>query len=125
MGGIENVRNCDSIRLIDFDILRIAAHPLMRILPSEPRVSINLMENTYDSTVISDISSVLKILLNRFENMSGSELAKRTGLPISTVNRILAGSVSDPRISTLKPLANYFGITVDQLLGYTALPEEF
>ena len=78
--------------------------------------------NTY---AISDISAVLKRLMAKYDNFSGSELAKKTGLPISTVNRILAGTVSDPRVSTLKPLANYFGITVDQLLGYTALPEKY
>lgn len=83
------------------------------------------MDEILQTNSISNISSILKNLLDRFEGLSGSELAKRTGLPISTVNRILAGTVIDPRISTLRPLAEYFGITVDQLLGYTALPEKY
>lgn len=83
------------------------------------------MENTCSLNSVGSIGSVLRRLVSHFENISGSELAKRTGLPISTVNRLLAGTVSDPRISTLKPLADYFRITVDQLLGYRALPAEY
>jgi len=82
------------------------------------------MAEIYKTDSISDISNILKSLISQFGNLSGAELAKRTGLTISTVNRLLAGSISDPKISTLKPLAEYFGITVDQLLGFTALPEK-
>lgn len=83
------------------------------------------MDEIYNSNTFSEIDSILKSLLKKFENLSGSELAKRTGLPISTVNRIISGTVTDPRISTLKPLADYFGITVDQLLGFKALPSNY
>ncbi|MBA2652398.1 MAG: helix-turn-helix domain-containing protein [Tatlockia sp.] len=74
---------------------------------------------------LTEISRVLKKLILTFDNISGAELAKRCGVPVSTINRILAGTVIDPKISTLKPLADYFGISVDQLLGYAALPEKF
>lgn len=82
------------------------------------------MTEVFKIESISNISSILKTLLIKFGNISGAELAKRTGIPTSTINRILAGTVLDPRISTLKPLAEYFGISVDQLLGFTALPFE-
>ena len=83
------------------------------------------MVNSSNVIEESSLSYVLKELLEKFDNLSGSELAKRTGLPTSTINRILAGTVSDPRISTLKPIANYFGLSVDQLLGYVELPVNY
>ncbi|RUQ96643.1 LexA family transcriptional regulator [Legionella septentrionalis] len=77
------------------------------------------------SPQLTEVSKILKKLITSFDNISGSELAKRCGVPVSTINRILAGTVIDPKISTLKPLADYFAISVDQLLGYAALPEKF
>lgn len=74
---------------------------------------------------LTEVSRILKSLINFYDNISGVELSKKCGVPVSTINRILAGTVVDPKISTLKPLADYFGITVDQLLGYAALPEQF
>jgi SOS-response transcriptional repressor LexA len=37
------------------------------------------------------------------------------------VNRLLTGEVEDPRASTLIEIANYFGITLDQLVGRASL----
>lgn len=77
------------------------------------------------SSSITNLNNILRKLIASSDHLSGSELAKRCGIPVSTVNRILAGTVIDPKISTLKPLADYFGVSVDQLLGYAALPEKF
>ncbi len=41
------------------------------------------------------------------------------------VNRLITGTVQDPRISTVKAIAKYFNISFDQLLGYTPLPKQF
>jgi len=46
-----------------------------------------------------------------------SELARQTGLPQTTINRLLIGATSDPRTNTLKPIANFFGVTIGQLVG--------
>jgi phage repressor protein C with HTH and peptisase S24 domain len=42
-------------------------------------------------------------------------LARETGVPQSTIHRVLSERSLDPRDSTLLPLARYFGITVEQL----------
>ena len=55
--------------------------------------------------------------------MTGSELARRLRLPSPTVNRLLSGHVTDPRTSTLVQIADYFGITVGQLIGKEELVE--
>ncbi len=103
--------------------LRINAQASMRIIACCFQASIP-MTQTFNQS-LTDVNKVLKKLISSFDNISGAELAKRCGVPVSTINRILAGTVVDPKVSTLKPLADYFGITVDQLLGYASLPEKF
>ncbi|MFA6037092.1 MAG: helix-turn-helix domain-containing protein [Legionellales bacterium] len=74
---------------------------------------------------MSELSQVLSHLLKVSGNLSGTELARRVELPSATVNRLITGSVQDPRISTLKAIAKYFNISFDQLLGYSPLPKQF
>lgn len=54
--------------------------------------------------------------------LSENELSRNCGVPQPTIHRILAKRVKDPRDRTLRPLANYFGISVEQLR--TTLPAE-
>ncbi len=49
--------------------------------------------------------------------ISDADLAKKTGIPESTIYRLTSGATSDPRISTLKLLADFFGVTLGQLVG--------
>lgn len=74
---------------------------------------------------MSELSQVLSHLLKVSGNLSGTELARRVELPSATVNRLITGTVQDPRISTLKAIAKYFNISFDQLLGYAPLPKQF
>jgi len=48
---------------------------------------------------------------------SGSHLARELKIPPPTINRIIAGQVLDPRCSTLVLLADYFDVSIDQLVG--------
>jgi transcriptional regulator with XRE-family HTH domain len=49
------------------------------------------------------------------EKISPYALASATKVPQPTIFRILTGESSDPRTSTLEPLATYFGIAVADL----------
>jgi len=49
--------------------------------------------------------------------VTSSELAKATGLPATTIKRIRNHEQSNPTISSLLPIANYFSLTVSELLG--------
>jgi transcriptional regulator with XRE-family HTH domain len=51
------------------------------------------------------------------QGITEAELSRQTGIPAPTLNRLLAGATPDPRVSTLRPLAKFFNITIDQLLG--------
>ena len=55
--------------------------------------------------------------LLRNANISENELARRTGIAQQIINRILSGENKNPKLSTLNPLANYFMISISQLIG--------
>jgi transcriptional regulator with XRE-family HTH domain len=50
-----------------------------------------------------------------------AELARQTQLPQTTINRLLLGGTSDPRANTLKPIADFFGVSIGQLCGFEPL----
>lgn len=62
---------------------------------------------------------VLTITLHRLmdeRKLTEAELARRTNIPQPTLHKILSGKTGDPRASTLKSLADFFGVTIDMLL---------
>ena len=69
------------------------------------------------------VSEILTLLMTR-ACLTDNELAERTGIPQPTISRIRNGDSRDPRDSTLRPLAEYFGLTVSQLRGDLPLPSE-
>lgn len=71
-----------------------------------------------------DVSIVMKQLLQHTK-MSGNALARDLNFPPPTITRLVTGGVKDPRASTLIAIADYFNITVDQLLGREHLPKTF
>lgn len=64
----------------------------------------------------SPISTILKKLMDECSIIE-AELARQTGLPQTTVNRLLLSENHDPRANTLIPIARFFSITIGQLLG--------
>lgn len=63
---------------------------------------------------MSNVSKNLAALLE-IHDLNPTELADRTKVPQPTIHRILAGDSEDPRTSTLRPLADYFGIPLNAL----------
>ncbi|KTC64729.1 HTH-type transcriptional regulator [Legionella adelaidensis] len=61
------------------------------------------------------IGSVLSELLKKF-NLNALELERLTGIPSSTIYRLLKNN-GNPTIEVLKKLASFFQITVSQLIG--------
>ncbi len=58
--------------------------------------------------------NLLKLL--HFHQMNESDLAKNLQVPYNTIHRLLTGATSDPRVSTLQQIADFFGVTLDYLL---------
>jgi SOS-response transcriptional repressor LexA len=67
------------------------------------------------------ICQVLRQLLNE-AGLKEAQLARQVNLPQTTINRLLLGGTLDPRANTLKPIADFFGITIGQLCGFEPLP---
>lgn len=73
-------------------------------------------ENTTVSTIIRQ--------LMKEAHVNEAELARQLDMPQSTINRLLLGHSADPRANTLKPIAEYFCVTIGQLLGIEPLLEK-
>lgn len=63
-----------------------------------------------------DISNILNHVIT-LHGISEAELSRQIGVPRATINRLVSGRTPDPRASTLKAIAEFFNISVDQLLG--------
>jgi transcriptional regulator with XRE-family HTH domain len=67
-------------------------------------------------------SQIEKLAINlhslmKSRNISDAELARALDLPSMTVRRIVLGETTDPRISTLKLIADYFEVSIDAMLN--------
>jgi SOS-response transcriptional repressor LexA len=73
------------------------------------------MKNTY--------KSVLGSLMKECD-IDDIQLSKHTGVPISTITRTRLAKNSNPTASTLKPLSDFFKVSIDALLGREELPKD-
>lgn len=68
----------------------------------------------------NQIGVILRKLMSE-AHINEAELSRKTGLPQTTVNRLLLGGTSDPRANTLKAIADFFQVTIGQLCGFEPL----
>src|SRR5690606_11333823 len=73
-------------------------------------------------TMDNPVKNNLKNLMHADGQISEGELSRKTGIPQSTIHRILAGQIKESKPSTLRPLAGYFGLTLAQLQGEDPMP---
>ena len=65
---------------------------------------------------MSNINNVVTILI-RNSGLSENELSRRMNLTVAALNKIKTGMMSNPTAKTLECIAEYFGVTIDQLMG--------
>lgn len=78
------------------------------------------MSNTQkDKNKSSQATFLSKNLFRLLDSHQVSEydLAKNLNIPYNTINRIINGTTTDPRLSTLQQIADYFGVSLDFLVG--------
>ncbi|HVT63162.1 MAG TPA: LexA family transcriptional regulator [Legionellaceae bacterium] len=63
------------------------------------------------------ISNNLQLLLKLQGDLSLSDLSRKTGIPQPTLHHIIEGKTKNPRKNALQKLANFFSISVPQLIG--------
>lgn len=73
-------------------------------------------KNKVQQNDAANISINLNAIL-RSRNLEVNKLAHELNIPIMTIRRLLLGDTTDPRISTLKLIADYLGIPVDSLIN--------
>jgi transcriptional regulator with XRE-family HTH domain len=85
-------------------------------------LKINQDEQRSTPEGFSKLAVNLEALL-KAKNLNASKVAQKLGIPIMTVRRLLSGETTDPRISTLKLIADYLGVSVNSLVedNYAAL----
>ena len=71
----------------------------------------------------SSMSKILKGLMAEL-GINESELARRTGIGQPVVHRICSGETDNPKVATLSPIANFFAISISQLIADEPLPPE-
>lgn len=54
--------------------------------------------------------------------LDDASLSKKVDIPVPTIARLRNSSNSNPTIATLAPLASFFNISIDQLIGRSELP---
>lgn len=69
--------------------------------------------------MINHIGDMLKAIMER-KKISSSELARCTGIAQPVIYRIASGETDNPKINTLIPIANYFKISLDELINGSA-----
>jgi len=69
------------------------------------------MEKTKKSKIAENLKRFKKD-----QNLSQSDLCKKTGLAYHTIAKIENGATADPRISTLKKVAAALGVSIDVLV---------
>ena len=74
------------------------------------------------ATIALEIEDVLNHLLKTYK-ISEAELGRKINIPRATINRLTSGRTPDPRASTLQAIADYFDVSIDQLLGKQPLIE--
>lgn len=62
--------------------------------------------------------SLAKNLKNLMEihGFNASELARKTDVPQSVINRIMNGVTTNPGVETLKPIASFFSLSINDLI---------
>lgn len=69
---------------------------------------------------MQNLSSVLSQLMSE-KGIKSAELARKTGVGQPVIYRLMTGITDNPQMLTLIPIANFFNISLDQLIGLESL----
>lgn len=67
------------------------------------------------------LANNLKDLLQK-NNINLSTLSRGCGIDKPRISRIISGETTNPQIDTLRPIAEFFCISIDQLIGNCPIP---
>lgn len=70
------------------------------------------LDMTHECALAKNLRHLLKL-----HHLNSNQLANALNLPMMTIRRIASGETADPRISTVKLIADYFKISIDTLIS--------
>jgi len=73
--------------------------------------------------IMNKLSSTLKALMAQ-QNITTAKLARATKILQPVLHRLVNNQTDNPRIDTLLPIADYFGISINQLIGEAPLIQQ-
>jgi transcriptional regulator with XRE-family HTH domain len=76
------------------------------------------IDNKKTELLAENLSALIKQ-----KNLNASKVAQDLQLPVMTIRRLMLGQTTDPRLSTLKMLADYFNVSIDALTGEVSYQE--
>lgn len=79
-------------------------------------MKLETIKNSVSEKNIQKLAENLRFLLKK-NHLTATRLAHALGIPMMTIRRLLSGETTDPRISTLKLLADYFDTSIDALVN--------
>lgn len=74
-------------------------------------------------TTKNNLDKNLQYLMQHYQ-LTETEIARRTDIGQPVVHRMAYGATDNPKIKTISPLANLFGLSISQLLTDLPPPEE-
>lgn len=72
---------------------------------------------------MENLSSILSHLMAEI-GIKSAQLARETGIGQPVVHRLMTGATENPQVLTLKPIADFFDVSLDQLLGLSPLNKQ-
>lgn len=69
------------------------------------------------------LSGILKKLLFQ-KDIRAADLCREIDVPAPTIHRLITGKSTRPYKSSLKPIADYFDVSIEQLIGEEPLPAD-
>ena len=55
--------------------------------------------------------------LKKEKGLTNESLSEKSGISVGTLNKLLSGATTDPKLSTLRPLADALEVSLDELLA--------
>jgi transcriptional regulator with XRE-family HTH domain len=80
-----------------------------------------LQDNILSLKEVNFVYNIKRLMAEK--TMNEATLAKKTAIPQPTLHKILSGKTADPRVSTLKLIAEHFNVSLDTIM-YTGTEEK-
>lgn len=71
-----------------------------------------VLNQEQQSSIAENLTALMKL-----KKITETKVAQDLNIPVMTVRRLLSGETTDPRVFTLKTIADYFNVSLDVLVG--------